>query len=101
MRNKFYIFLLKVIEFGITILVLSFLINGCSTTDKMTKKELTDFREDLRLRRNSLELERSYLKNILADSLAIDSLRVELKKCKEEIENIINSDSSKTTRNDS
>ncbi len=81
-------------------MILTFLISGCSTTDKMTRKELVELKENLRLRLNSLELERSYLQKILADSMAIDSLRFELEKCKQEIENLINSDSTKSGEKD-
>lgn len=92
MRNKFNDFLLKVSGSGILIFLVSFLIAGCMASEKMTRKELAELKENLRLRKNSLELEKSYLKKILADSLLIDSLKIELKKCEEEIENLKNID---------
>ncbi|MGB9664132.1 MAG: hypothetical protein ACPL25_04315 [Ignavibacteria bacterium] len=93
MRNKFNKFLLKVCVSGILIFLVSFLINGCGTSERMSRKELAELKENLRMRKNSLELEKSYLKKILADSLLVDSLKIELKKCEEEIVNLKNIDS--------
>lgn len=85
MRNRIQNFPLKVCGIGIFIFLILFFI-GCFSTDRLTKKEWSELMEDLRLRKNSLELEKSYLKKVLLDSLLIDSLIIELKKCEEEIE---------------
>lgn len=50
---------------------------------KMKKSELNDLMEDLRLRKKSLELERTYLINFLDSINDLDSLQNELRKCKE------------------
>jgi len=88
MRNKFQNIIFKV--FGIGILTLMFS-TGCNS-NRLTRSEWFNLMEDLRLRKNSLELEKSYLKSVLTDSLLIDSLRIELKKCEEEIEELKSKD---------
>jgi len=88
MRNKFQNIIFKDLGIGILTLMIS---TGCNS-DKLTRSEWFNLMEDLRLRKNSLELEKSYLKSVLTDSLLIDSLRIELKKCEEEIEELKSKD---------
>ena len=88
MRNKFQNIIFKVLGIGILILMIS---TGCNS-NRLTRSEWFNLMEDLRLRKNSLELEKSYLKSVLTDSLLIDSLRIELKKCEEEIEELKSKD---------
>jgi len=88
MRNKFQNIIFKVLGIGILTLMIS---TGCNS-NRLTRNEWFNLMEDLRLRKNSLELEKSYLKSVLTDSLLIDSLRIELKKCEEEIEELKSKD---------
>lgn len=93
MRNKIQNSLLKAIEMTILSFLIAFFI-GCNS-HRLTRNEWFNLMEDLRLRKNSLELEKSYLKSVLADSLTIDSLRIKLKKCEEETEKLKLSDTTK------
>jgi hypothetical protein len=63
MRNKFQNLIFKVLGIGILILMIS---TGCNS-DRLTRSEWFNLMEDLRLRKNSLELEKSYLKSVLTD----------------------------------
>jgi len=88
MRNKFQNIIFKALGIGILTLMIS---TGCNS-NRLTRSEWFNLMEDLRLRKISLELEKSYLKSVLTDSLLIDSLRIELKKCEEEIEELKSKD---------
>ncbi|MCR4416567.1 MAG: hypothetical protein NUV92_02305 [Ignavibacteria bacterium] len=92
-RNKSSQSLIKTC--GIFFLFILFLtISGCSKSERLSKKDWFYLMEDLRLRKNNLELEKSYLKEVLKDSLLVDSLRIELKNCNDEIEKFKEFDSS-------
>lgn len=93
MRNKSSQSLIKVCGI-VFLLIFALLTSSCSKSEKLSKKDWLYLMEDLRLRKNSLELEKSYLKEVLKDSLLIDSLRIELQNCYDEIEKIRKIDSS-------
>jgi len=67
----------------IVILIFISSLNIFSQDLKLKKSELKYLMEDLRLRKKSLELEREYLINFLQSLKDLDSLKNELKKCKE------------------
>jgi len=67
----------------IVILIFISSLNIFSQDLKLKKSEVKYLMEDLRLRKNSLELEREYLINFLQSVTDLDSLKNELKKCKD------------------
>lgn len=62
-----------------------FAIMSYSQEKKIKKSEFDDLMIDLRLRKQSLEMEKNYLRKFLDSLNYIDSLREELEKCKKSI----------------
>ena len=66
------------------VMMISLSSNLFSQDLKLKKSIWKSLMEDLRLRKNSLELEKEYLKNILSSTNELDSLKNLLDKCSEQ-----------------